>query len=83
MSSLTKPIVVVSEPLSERAMEWLRQHAEVRAATAESAAGLVKDADGLIVRTYTKVNQALLDAAPRLKVVGRAGVAVENIDIPA
>jgi len=35
------------------------------------------------VRTYTQVNEALLDKAKRLKVVGRAGVALENIDVPA
>lgn len=42
----------------------------------------VKDADGIVVRSATKVNKELLDAAPNLKVVGRAGVGVDNIDIP-
>jgi phosphoglycerate dehydrogenase-like enzyme len=37
-------------------------------------------AQGLLVRTYTKVNAALLDQAPLLKVVGRGGVGIENID---
>jgi len=45
--------------------------------------GAVADADALVVRTYTQVNEALLAAAPRLKVVGRAGVALDNIDLPA
>lgn len=42
-----------------------------------------KDADGIVVRSATKVDQELLEAAPNLKVVGRAGVGVDNIDIPA
>lgn len=77
------PIIVVSEPMDEKSLAYLAQHAEVRQATAETAIGAVADADGLVVRTYTQVNQALLDAAPRLKVVGRAGVAVDNIDVKA
>ncbi len=38
-------------------------------------------AHGLIVRSATKVNRELLDQAPNLKVVGRAGVGVDNIDL--
>jgi D-3-phosphoglycerate dehydrogenase len=43
----------------------------------------IKDFDGVVVRSATKVNETLLKAAPNLKVVGRAGVGVDNIDIPA
>ena len=42
----------------------------------------IKDYDGIVVRSATKVNEELLKAAPNLKVVGRAGVGVDNIDIP-
>jgi D-3-phosphoglycerate dehydrogenase / 2-oxoglutarate reductase len=42
----------------------------------------IKDYDGVVVRSATKVNETLLKAAPNLKVVGRAGVGVDNIDIP-
>lgn len=79
---MSKPTVVVSEPLSERAMEYLRQHVQVIQATAQSASEHIADADGLLVRTYTQVRRELLDKAPKLKVVGRAGVALENIDVP-
>ena len=41
----------------------------------------MKTAQGLLVRTYTKVNAALLDRSPDLKVVGRGGVGLENIDV--
>jgi D-3-phosphoglycerate dehydrogenase len=54
------------------------------AALAEALrAGRLAGADALIVRTYTKVNTALLEGAPRLRVVGRGGVGLENIDVPA
>src|SRR5262245_15043173 len=39
--------------------------------------------DGLIVRSETKVTSDLLEAAPKLRVIGRAGVGVDNIDVPA
>ena len=44
---------------------------------------VIKDYDALIVRSRTKVNAELLDAAEHLKVVGRAGVGVDNIDLEA
>src|SRR5207244_13338681 len=40
-------------------------------------------AQALVVRTYTRVNEAMLAQAPRLKVVGRGGVGLENIDVAA
>jgi D-3-phosphoglycerate dehydrogenase / 2-oxoglutarate reductase len=43
----------------------------------------LKDADALLVRSATKVDRALFEAAPRLTVVGRAGVGVDNVDVPA
>ena len=45
--------------------------------------GLLTEAQGLVVRTYTQVNEDLLAKAPHLKVVGRAGVGLDNIDLPA
>ena len=64
-------------------LAWLCERAEVTRTTPEEAVSAVGDADALIVRTYTQVNEELLAAAPKLKVVGRAGVALENIDIAA
>ena len=46
-------------------------------------AGEIADADGLIVRNRTQVRPALLEAAPKLKVVGRLGVGLDNIDVEA
>ena len=44
---------------------------------------VIKDVDALVIRSATKVTAELLDAAPRLKVVGRAGTGLDNVDIPA
>ncbi|MCP4376057.1 MAG: hypothetical protein GY794_07785 [bacterium] len=74
--------VVVSEPLSDRALGYLAEHVEVVRTDADGAIDHISDADALVVRTYTQVNDELLDRAERLKVVGRAGVALENIDVP-
>lgn len=46
----------------------------------DGLAAEVKDADALIVRSAVKVDDALLEAAPKLRVIGRAGVGVDNID---
>src|SRR5579859_3453108 len=43
----------------------------------------IPNADGLIIRSATKVDRAMLDAAPKLRLVGRAGVGVDNVDLPA
>ena len=83
MNASSKPIIAVTEPLNDRTLEFLRRHGDVRVGKPEDAPRLVADADGLVVRTYTQVNADLLGKAARLKVVGRAGVALENIDVPA
>jgi D-3-phosphoglycerate dehydrogenase len=43
----------------------------------------LRDCEGLVVRSETKVTGELMDAAPKLRVIGRAGVGVDNIDVPA
>lgn len=78
-----KPIVVVTEPLDDRSLAWLAERAEVRRIEIEQLDEHIGAAEGLVVRTYTQVDRALLDRAPKLKVVGRAGVALDNIDVPA
>ena len=81
----TKPIVVVAEPLAESGLAVLRSGGlEVcEAGDREPLESLVARAHALIVRSKTKVTGALLDAAPSLQVVGRAGVGVDTIDVDA
>lgn len=78
--------VVITETLDRVCADWLSEKADIRWCKIDDGAPLGDDiakADALVVRTYTQVNQALLDRAPKLKVVGRAGVALENIDVAA
>ena len=78
-----RPVVVVTEGSDRKPLEWLCERAEVIDTTLE-AADLdqhLARAEGLLVRTYTKVTAAFLDRAPKLRVVGRGGVGIENIDV--
>ncbi len=78
-------VILVTEPLVEAPLDWLRGQAEVIEAspTSQAFAERAHQATGLVVRTYTNVNESLLARLPRLRVVGRAGVGVDNIDLAA
>jgi len=80
--------VLVTDNLSQRGVDLLRQtpgvEVEVRNKLApEELKAALKDMDALIVRSATKVTAEVLAASPRLKVVGRAGVGVDNVDLEA
>lgn len=81
----THPLVVHTETIGNAARAWLAERAEVVAAAADQPdfEALAPRIDALLVRTYTDVDDALLDRLPKLKVVGRAGVGVDNIDVAA
>jgi D-3-phosphoglycerate dehydrogenase len=79
--------VLIADALSPRAAEIFRE----RGITAEVRTGLppselqaaVGDYDGLAVRSATKVTRPILETAGKLKVIGRAGIGVDNIDVAA
>src|SRR5262245_53345569 len=79
--------IVVADDLPESDLELLRAEGwQVDARTGRSPAELAKDladADGLLVRSATKVTKDLLGAASHLRIVGRAGTGVDNIDVAA
>ncbi len=79
------PRVLISDKLSPGAVEIFRHRGiDVDLKPGLSPAELravIGDYDGLAVRSATKVTKELMDAAPRLKVVGRAGIGVDNVDI--
>lgn len=78
--------VLLTDGLEENGKEILRASAEVDDRTGISADELLQiigDYDAIIVRGRTKVTPAVLDAAKKLKVAGRAGVGVDNIDLKA
>lgn len=78
-------IVVQSEHLSEPASKWLAERCRLVVCPhdAPDFHEAIAVASALVVRTYTRVDTRLLDAAPRLRVVGRAGVGLDNIDLEA
>lgn len=80
-----KPLVVQTEHLDSECAAWLGERCELTRCAPDDRAfpGLLARAQGLLVRTYTNVNDAMLDGAPNLKVVARAGVGLDNIDLAA
>ncbi|MBV9931632.1 MAG: phosphoglycerate dehydrogenase [Alphaproteobacteria bacterium] len=81
------PKVLISDPMDPKAAEIFR----ASGVEVDEKPGLTKDAlkaiipayDGLAIRSATKVTADLLEAATNLKVIGRAGIGVDNVDIPA
>ena len=82
------PRVLVSDELSETAVQIFRDRGVERALPKlgkdkEALAAVIDQYDGLAIRSATKATEKLLEKATRLKIIGRAGIGVDNIDIPA
>ena len=76
--------IIVADKISERGIALLRETGwEIVLPTAAVLADEITNADGLVVRSATKVSRELLDRAEKLRVVGRAGVGVDNVDMDA
>ncbi len=79
--------VVIAEKISAAGLDLLREAGhevvDLAGAPREQLLAALSDADALLVRSATKVDAALFAAAPKLTVVGRAGVGVDNVDVPA
>lgn len=83
---MTKHKIIITDSLAANGVAVLKESANVDDCTGISPEDLlntIADYDALIVRSRTKVTPDLLEAASRLKVVGRAGVGVDNIDLEA
>lgn len=79
------PLVLVTEGSDPKPLAWLKERARVVEAAPDSPEyiAVLPEAEGMVVRTYTKVTAALLARCPKLRVVGRGGVGIENIDVQA
>lgn len=79
----TLPLVLVTEGSDAKPLAWLKEHARVVEAAPDSAEynAVLPEVEGMVVRTYTRVNAGLLERCPKLKAVGRGGVGIENIDV--
>ncbi|WP_378951656.1 phosphoglycerate dehydrogenase [Pelosinus sp. sgz500959] len=78
--------ILVSDPVSQQGVELLQKEYEVDVKTQlpiEELIRIIPEYDALVVRSETKVTKAVIEAAANLKVIGRAGVGVDNIDVPA
>ncbi|MFM5924333.1 MAG: phosphoglycerate dehydrogenase [Novosphingobium sp.] len=84
---MTKPRVLISDKMDPNAAKiFAERGCDVDVITGENPeqlAARIGDYDGLAIRSSTKVTKEILAAAKNLKVVGRAGIGVDNVDIPA
>jgi D-3-phosphoglycerate dehydrogenase len=84
-----KPRVLVSDKLSETAVQIFRDrgvdvdYQPDLGRDKDALLAAIPDYDGLAIRSATKVTPKIIAAAKRLKVIGRAGIGVDNVDIPA
>ena len=80
------PKVLVSDPIDQAGLDILSQVAHVDVQTKlspEALVNVVSDYDALMIRSGTKVTKDVIEAGQNLKIIGRAGVGVDNVDVPA
>lgn len=85
---MTKPKILVADPISERGVSELAEGGllDVTVKTGlkeDQLLEIIGEYSGLVVRSQTEVTPRLIDAAKNLKVIGRAGVGVDNVDVEA
>jgi len=82
----TRPVVLLAEKLAPSAVAMLGDDVEIRHVDGTDRPAFlaaIADADALLVRSATKVDPEALAASTRLKVIARAGVGLDNVDVPA
>lgn len=85
MSKPSRPVVLIAEKLAPSVLDVFGEEVEVRHVDGTDRAALlaaVAEADALLVRSATKVDAEVLGASDRLKVVARAGVGLDNVEVP-
>jgi D-3-phosphoglycerate dehydrogenase len=84
---MTKPKVLISDQMDPNAEAIFRDRGcdvdVITGKTPEELKAIIGQYDGLAIRSSTKVTKEILEAATNLKVIGRAGIGVDNVDIPA
>jgi len=78
--------ILVADPIAEEGIQSLRSHAQVDIQTKlapEQLKAIIGDYDALIVRSQTQVRAEVIELGKKLKVIGRAGVGTDNIDVDA
>ena len=80
------PKVLVSDPIDQAGIELLKQVAQVDERPKlppEELLKIIPEYDALMIRSGTQVTQAVIEAGTKLKIIGRAGVGVDNVDVPS
>jgi D-3-phosphoglycerate dehydrogenase / 2-oxoglutarate reductase len=80
---LSKPRVLVREPIAEAGLDLLRDRFDVDVDAESDLAETIGDYEAIVIRSATKLDAGLIERAQRLKVIGRAGVGVDNVDVEA
>ena len=84
---MTKPKVLISDNMDPKAAQIFAERGcdvdVITGKTPEELMAIIGNYDGLAIRSTTKVTKEILAHATHLKVIGRAGIGVDNIDIPA
>ena len=83
---MTKPVVLIAEELSPATVEALGPDFEIRycdGANRDELLPAIADVDAILIRSATKVDAEAVAAAKNLKVVARAGVGLDNVDVKA
>ena len=77
--------IVIADKISSSAAAIFGEHGDWKVVTTdkETLAGELATADAILVRSATFVDAAMMDKAPKLRVIGRAGVGVDNVDLEA
>ncbi|OGL11669.1 MAG: hypothetical protein A3I17_08240 [Candidatus Rokubacteria bacterium RIFCSPLOWO2_02_FULL_72_37] len=86
MTTDTRPVVVLAGPIHPDGRALLEKDARVVVCEDETEAGLIRvaaGADGILFRIKPRCTESLMTACPRLRVVGRHGVGLDTVDIPA
>ncbi|MCX7097865.1 MAG: phosphoglycerate dehydrogenase [Methylococcales bacterium] len=80
--------ILISDKLAEAGINYLNEQSGIQihietGLNEEGLCNIIGDYDALLIRSDTQVTQTVLKAAKRLKLIGRAGIGVDNVDIPA
>jgi D-3-phosphoglycerate dehydrogenase len=75
--------VLVREPIAEPGLELLRGHFDVDVDETSPLDEIVDRYDAIVIRSATRLDASLIDRATRLKVIARAGVGIDNVDVDA
>jgi D-3-phosphoglycerate dehydrogenase len=82
-SEADRPRVLVREPIAAPGLELLRERFDVVEDFESDLASIIGGFDAIVVRSATKLDASLIERAERLRVIGRAGVGLDNVDVDA